>query len=94
MNKKYYTYILLTEKNTYYCGYTDDLEKRFEKHKQGLAAKYTRAFKPVKIAYFKEFETKQEAQKEEYRIKKTLTRAEKIKLIQDFEESQLKENKI
>lgn len=85
MNKKYYTYILLTEKNTYYCGYTDDLEKRFEKHKLGLAAKYTRAFKPVKIVYFKEFETKQEAQKEEYRIKHTLSKKQKTQLIEEFE---------
>ena len=66
MNKKYYVYILLTVKNTYYCGYTDDVEKRFQKHLEGKAAKYTRAFKPVKILYSKEFETKQEAQKEEF----------------------------
>ena len=45
MDKKYYVYILLTESNTLYCGYTDDVQKRFEKHKQGLAAKYTRANK-------------------------------------------------
>lgn len=85
MSKKYYTYILLTEKNTYYCGYTDDVEKRFEKHKQGLAAKYTRAFKPIKIAYIKEFDTKQEAQKEEYRIKHTLSRQQKEALVKEYE---------
>ena len=84
MNKKYYTYILLTEKNTYYCGYTDNLEKRYEKHKQGLAAKYTRAFKPIKIAYYREFETKQEAQREEYRIK-TLNRKQKDLLVAEFD---------
>lgn len=87
MSKKYYTYILLTEKNTYYCGYTDNVEKRFEKHKLGLAAKYTRAFKPVKIAYVREFETKQEAQKEEYRIKHSLSRAQKDRLVRDYESS-------
>ena len=80
MNKKYYVYILLTEKNTYYCGYTDDVEKRFNKHLEGKAAKYTRAFKPIKIIYQKEFETKEAALKEERRIKK-LTRQEKEKLI-------------
>ncbi len=92
MSKKYYTYILLTEKNTYYCGYSDDVEKRFEKHKQGLAAKYTKAFKPIKIVYVKAFDTKQEAQKEEYRIKHTLNRAQKDKLVREYENS-LKENK-
>ena len=76
MDKKYYVYILLTEQDTYYCGYTDDVEKRFQKHLEGKAAKYTRAFKPVKIVYTKEFPTKQEAQKEEYRIK-SLSRKQK-----------------
>ena len=80
MTKPYFTYIILTEKGTYYCGYTDDLEKRFEKHKAGLAAKYTRAFKPVKFVYTKEFPTKSEAMKEECRIKK-LSRAKKEELI-------------
>ncbi len=80
MTKSFYTYIILTEKNTYYCGYTDDLDRRFEKHKLGTASKYTRAFKPVKYVYTKEFATKSEAMKEERRIK-SLSRSEKEKLI-------------
>ncbi len=80
MDKKYYVYILLTEDNTLYCGYTDDVKKRFEKHKQGLAAKYTRAHKPLKVVYTHEFDTKSEAMKEECRIKK-LPRIKKLELI-------------
>ena len=80
MNKPYFTYIILTEKGTYYCGYTDDLEKRFEKHKAGLAAKYTRAFKPVKYVFTKEFPSKSAAMREECRIKK-LSRIKKEELI-------------
>ena len=80
MDKKYYVYILLTERDTLYCGYTDDVLKRFEKHKQGLAAKYTRANKPVKIVYTKEFNSKSEAMKEESRIKH-LSRKDKFDLI-------------
>ena len=80
MDKSYFVYILLTENNTYYCGYTDDVEKRFQKHKEGKAAKYTRANKPIKIVYRREFATKQEAMKEECRIK-CLTREQKEKLI-------------
>jgi len=76
----YYTYLLLTENNTLYCGYTNDLEKRFNAHISGKGAKYTKSHKPVKIAYSAEFETKSEAMKEEARIKK-LTREEKLKLI-------------
>ena len=77
--KKFYTYILLTERNTLYCGYTDDPQKRFELHKQGKGAKYTRANKPIKMVYLKEFPSKIEAQQEERRIKK-LKRSEKEKL--------------
>ncbi len=76
-----FVYILLTEKNTLYCGYTDDVEKRFQEHLNGKGAKYTRAFKPIKIVYTKEFSTKSEALKEEYRIKHKLSREEKLKLI-------------
>ena len=78
--KNFYTYLILTENNTLYCGFTDDPKSRFEKHKAGLAAKYTRANKPVKMVYLKEFETKSEALKEECRIKK-LSRTQKEALI-------------
>ena len=80
MSKSFYVYILLTESNTLYCGYTDDVERRFLLHKSGKGAKYTRSHKPVKSVYKKEFGTKSEAQKEECRIKK-LTRAQKLELI-------------
>ncbi len=81
MSKGHFVYILLTEKNTLYCGYTDDLEKRYKEHITGKGAKYTRAFKPVKIVYSKEFPTKSEALKEEYRIKHKLSRKQKLELI-------------
>ncbi len=83
MDKEYFVYILLTEKNTYYCGYTDDVEKRFKLHFEGKGAKYTRAFKPIKVVYTKAFSTKQEAQKEEARIKK-LSRAQKEELVKKY----------
>jgi putative endonuclease len=79
-DKKFYTYILLTINNKLYCGYTDDLEKRFESHLNGTASKFTRANKPVKIVYNKEYLTKSEAMKEENRIK-NLTRQQKEQLI-------------
>lgn len=80
MEKKYYTYILLIENNSLYCGYTDNVQKRFNAHLEGKGAKYTRAHKPIKIVYVKEFDTKSEAMKEEYRIKR-LSRKEKLSLI-------------
>lgn len=80
MDKKYYTYIILTKDNTLYCGYTDDLEKRFEAHISGKGAKYTRAHKPDKLVYSACFDTKIEAQREERRIK-AMSRKEKLELI-------------
>lgn len=81
MDKSHYVYILLTERGTLYCGYTDDLKKRYNAHLSGNGAKYTKANKPVKIVYAKEFQTKSEALKEEYRIKHKLTRKDKLELI-------------
>ena len=81
MSKNYFVYILLTENDTLYCGYTDDVAKRFQQHLDGTGAKYTKANKPVKVVWSKEFKTKSEALKEEYRIKHKLTRKEKLKLI-------------
>ena len=81
MSEKHFVYILLTERNTLYCGYTDNVEKRFKNHAEGKGAKYTKANKPLKIVWQKEFETKSEALKEEYRIKHKLSRKQKLDLI-------------
>ncbi len=80
MNKKYYVYVLLTVNNTLYCGYTDNIEKRYKLHCEGKGAKYTKVNKPLTIVYTQEFESKSLAMKEEIRIKK-LTRKQKEKLI-------------
>ena len=80
ITKKYYVYIILTQTNKLYCGYTDDVDKRYNLHCLGKGAKFTRANKPLKLVYTKEFKTKSEAMKEECRIKK-LPRNKKLELI-------------
>ncbi len=77
---KYYVYILQTRDNTLYCGIARDVQKRFREHLEGRGAKYTRAHKPEKIVYVKEFNSKNDALKEEYKIKH-LSRKEKLTLI-------------
>ena len=77
---KNYTYFLKCADGTLYCGWTNNLEKRLAAHNAGTAAKYTRTRRPVKLVYYEEFETKQEAMSREYHIKK-LTRRQKTKLI-------------
>ena len=81
---KYYLYIIKTVDDTLYCGIAKDVLKRFQEHsgsKKG--AKYTRIHKPESIVYIAEFEDKSSASKEEYRIKKTLNRAQKLDLIEE-----------
>ena len=84
---KYYVYILKTIDDKLYCGIAKDVLKRFEEHldtsKNSKGAKFTKAHKPKEIVFVNSFETKSEAMKEEYRIKKTLSRKEKIELIEN-----------
>ena len=75
-----YTYMLKCSDGTLYTGWTNDLEKRVEAHNSGKGAKYTKARRPVELAYYEEFETKEQAVKREYAIKQ-LGRKEKQKLI-------------
>lgn len=69
--------------NTLYCGIARDVLARFNEHKNGTGAKYTRSNKPKEIVYVDIFEDKSSASKEEYRIKKTLTREQKLELIEE-----------
>lgn len=82
MEKKYYTYVILTKDNTLYCGYTDDVEKRFEAHKAGKGAKYTRSHKPDKIVYTACFDTKEEAMAAEREFK-ALSREKKLEFLEN-----------
>ncbi|WP_175615524.1 GIY-YIG nuclease family protein [Piscibacillus halophilus] len=67
-----------------YTGYTNDLDKRIEKHLSGKASKYTRARLPVELVYYETFETKSEAMSREARIKQ-LSKIEKEYLINSFQ---------
>ena len=76
-----YTYILSCSDGTLYTGWTNDLEKRLKAHNDGKGAKYTKTRRPVSLVYHEEFDTKEEAMKREYAIKK-LSRTKKLELIQ------------
>ena len=52
---EHYAYILKCADDTYYCGYTNDLENRIKKHNQGKGAKYTRGRLPVVLVYYEVF---------------------------------------
>jgi len=80
---KNYVYILRCNDDTLYTGWTNDLENRLKMHNSGMGAKYTRGRGPCELVYFETFDTKQEAQKREYAIKK-MTRGEKLVIINKF----------
>lgn len=75
-----YTYIVQCSDGTLYTGWTNDLTRRIQAHNQGKGAKYTKARRPVTLVYYEAFETKEEAMKREYAIKR-LSRKEKEELI-------------
>lgn len=79
----YYVYILKCGDGSYYCGYTNDVEKRLEKHKSGKGAKYTRSHLPVELVYTEEFGDKSQALKRECNIK-SMNRIQKEKLVGDY----------
>lgn len=76
-----YVYILQCADGTLYTGWTNDLEKRIERHNAGKGAKYTRSRLPVKVVYFETFEGENEARSREWHIKR-LSREEKLKLFE------------
>ena len=76
----FYIYIAKCNDDTYYTGYCKNLKERENTHNEGKGARYTRGRTPVKIVYSEKFESKSEAMKREYEIKK-LSREEKEKLV-------------
>ncbi len=82
---KHTVYILECKDGTFYTGYTNNLSRRIAMHEAGTGAKYTRGRGPFVLKYYAEFETKQKAMQEEYRIKQ-LNRLEKMERIHVFQE--------
>lgn len=83
MEKNYWVYILECENGHYYTGYTTNLLKRYQAHVNGKGSKYTRSFKPLRIAQsWKVDGDKSLAMQMEYHIKH-LSRQEKEKMIEN-----------
>ena len=67
----YYVYVIRTIKKPVitYVGWTNNLKKRIAKHNSGTGAKFTRGRK-WRLLYFESLNSKNEAMKREYAIKK------------------------
>ncbi|EEU30676.1 GIY-YIG catalytic domain protein [Limosilactobacillus coleohominis 101-4-CHN] len=69
--KPYYIYVLLCADQTLYCGFTDNVERRFKTHQTYRGAKYTRVKSrhPLKLIYQERFDDKRSALSAEYHFK-------------------------
>lgn len=78
----WYVYILRCADASLYTGLSNDIERRVEEHNTDnrLAAKYTRARRPVQLVYQETYESRSDASVREAEIKK-LNRQEKERLI-------------
>jgi putative endonuclease len=63
-------YLLRCADDTFYCGITNDLEKRLAAHNTGEGAKYTRGRLPVEVVFSEDCADKSAALKREMQIKR------------------------
>ena len=54
-------YAILCDDDSVYIGHTDDLASRWQQHKAGTAAEWTKKHRPLRIAHYEEVATREEA---------------------------------
>jgi putative endonuclease len=65
----YFVYMLLCDDGSYYTGYTRDVLSRFERHRKGRGARYTKMRQPKRIVYLQRFATRRAAMRRERQMK-------------------------
>ena len=69
----YFVYLIVSNlkknKKISYVGYTNNLKKRISSHNSGKGAKFTRG-KKWRLVYYKKYDSKSLAMKNEYVLKK------------------------
>ena len=78
--KQWHVYILECEDGTLYTGVSTDVFHRFEKHRNGTGAKYTRSRGVKRLVYTEACESRSIALRREAEIKK-LSRNKKLCLV-------------
>lgn len=82
MSDNYIVYVLLCSDNSFYCGITNNLEKRLNKHRTGNGSKYVASRGPFALRATWFAGSRSEALKEEAKFK-SLSRKQKIKVINE-----------
>ena len=80
MSESAFVYLLRCGDGSLYCGWTNDLSRRFAEHEAGRASRYTRSRLPVALVWSAACGSRSEAMREEARIKR-LPRARKLQLL-------------
>ena len=78
----YFVYLIVSKnkkRTISYVGYTNNIKKRLKNHNDSKGAKFTRGRK-WKLVYYKKYDNKISAMKEEYKLKKNYKLRKKIKL--------------
>ena len=78
----YFVYLIITKdvskKSLSYVGYTGNIKKRLNLHNSGKGAKFTRG-KKWKLVYYEKYDSKSDAMKNEYILKKNYKLRRKLK---------------
>ncbi len=80
----FFVYMIISKHNdkwVSYVGYTNDIQNRVTLHNASKGAKFTKG-KKWQLIYFKKYEKKVDAMKNEYKLKKNYKLRSKLK--QDF----------
>jgi len=78
-------YVLRSLKHVkFYIGVTKDLEARLKQHNKGYS-KSTKPYKPWKIAYYEEYESKETAYKREWHLKHPKGYNDKLEIIRKID---------
>ena len=77
----YFVYLIVSKvknRTISYVGYTNNIQRRLKLHNSSKGAKFTKG-KKWKLAYYKRYDNKILAMKEEYKLKKNFMLRSKIK---------------
>jgi len=80
----HHVYVLRCADDTFYTGYTTDIERRVAEHDSGEGAKYTRGRTPVELVHVESFDSRSAAMSREHEIKQ-FSRARKESLVEGNE---------
>ncbi|GMT48701.1 MAG: hypothetical protein IEMM0008_0240 [bacterium] len=68
--KDWTVYLLKCSDDTYYCGSTNNLDRRIHAHNMGRGAKYTNGRRPVELLSYRSELTQTQALQLEYQVKR------------------------